>query len=593
MTVDTQEGSEASDAIPESVHQQLRRHGVKLGWGGVAPWVFWPALGIILLVCVLAMAFPGPVGDALASLQGGIVSTFGWYYTLVVAAFVGFSVWIALSKFGRIKLGREGDEPEFSMGAWFAMLFAAGMGIGLVFYGVAEPLTFATTEPKPGVTGTDIDLAQQAMAQTFLHWGLHPWAIYVVIGLSLAYAIHRKGRPVSIRWALEPLFGDRVKGRMGDVIDVLAIIGTLFGVATSLGLGVQQIAAGLSHLGLINEPKTWVLVVLILIITALATTSVVSGVGAGIKWLSNINLTMAGVLLIAVLILGPTLFLLRNFVESLGVYLMDVLPMTFDTSAYTGAQGQAWQSKWSIFYWGWWMSWAPFVGVFIARISRGRTVRQFVAGALLVPTLVAFFWFSILGGTAIYREVVRDQTFVEGGEIVAENVLFDMLNGLPFGAILSVIAILLVAIFFITSSDSGSLVVDMLASGGHPDPPTWSRVVWAVLEGLVAIGLLLAGGLAALQAGAIATALPFSIIMVLMAIALYRALSKESRILEEEEARHRQHRFTQRLTGDLTENFDETFGPKVDDRIDYALNRTRGRKSRRGADPGEHPGDLR
>lgn len=392
-------------------------------------------------------------------MQNGVVAGFAPYYLLVVGAFVVFAVWMGLSRFGDIKLGKDDDEPKFKLLSWFAMLFAAGMGIGLVFWGAAEPLTYFVN-PKPGVEGDAAELAQASMTQTYLHWGFHAWAIYAVVGLSLAYAIHRRGRPVSIRWALEPLLGDRVRGRVGDAIDIIAIVGTLFGVATSLGLGVQQISAGLVQLGVFPETSDLLLVGLILAITLIATMSVVSGVDKGIKWLSNINLGMAGL---------------------------------FDAD--------------------------------------------------------------------------------EG--IVSENVLFNMLSGLPLGGVLSVIAVLLVAIFFITSSDSGSLVVDMLASGGETDPPKWSRVMWAVLEGLVAIALLLAGGLSALRTASILTALPISVVIIGMCMALYKALSAEHQLLVRAERRQRReelaHEISDDVTDGLSENFDRHFGEQVDDRIEYAL----------------------
>ncbi|HEX2174988.1 MAG TPA: BCCT family transporter [Nocardioidaceae bacterium] len=547
----------------------------RTGKGGVAPAVFYPALAIIGLAALLAIVFPGPTGDALSAIQTNIVGAFGWYYVLIVAGFVAFSIWMGVSRFGDIKLGRDEDEPEFGVMAWFAMLFAAGMGIGLVFWGAAEPLTFYD-QPKPGVEGSPDELAQLAMAQTFLHWGFHAWAIYVVVGLALAYAIHRKGRPVSIRWVLEPILGDRVRGRIGDVIDIAAVIGTVFGIATSLGLGVQQISAGLVHMGVFDSAGDALLVGLIAIITLLATVSVATGLDKGIRWLSNVNLVMAGVFLVAILALGPTLFLLREFVQSVGVYLQNVLPMTFNTSAFSGQEGQDWQAAWTTFYWGWWISWSPFVGVFIARISRGRTIREFVAGVLLVPTLMTFVWFAVLGGGAILREMSSPGSLVDPQEgVVSENVLFDFLSGLPLGPVLSVIAILLVTIFFITSSDSGSLVIDMLASGGDPDPPTWSRVMWAILEGVLAIALLLAGGLAALQTGAIITALPFSAIMIAMCFATYKALSAEHKVLLRAERRQRRTELTrdvrQDVRGDLTENFGEHFGEQVDERIDERL----------------------
>ena len=449
----------------------------------IAPGVFYPALAILGLVVLISIFFPDATGDALGSAQSSVIGDIGWYYTLTVTGFVIFALWMGIGRFGDIKLGKDDDEAEFSLKAWFAMLFAAGMGIGLVFWGAAEPLTFFTN-PKPGVTGTDAELAQKAMSQVFLHWGLHAWAIYVVVGLSMAYAIHRKGRSVSMRWTLEPLLGDRVKGKLGDAIDVVAIVGTVAGVATSLGLGVQQITAGFVHLGVIDEGTDTIRVLLIVAITSIAVVSVVSGLGRGIKWLSNINLGLAASLLLLVLVLGPTLFLLRSFVQNLGGYAADIVPLSFNTSAFAGEDGVQWQGFWTTFYWGWWMSWAPFVGIFIARISKGRTIREFVAGVLLVPTLVSALWFSVLGGAAIVRQMeFGDLTNSDGG-ITSENVLFDLLGSLPAGSILSGLAIILVTIFFVTSSDSGSLVVDMLASGGNPEPPTWSRVMWAVIEGL-------------------------------------------------------------------------------------------------------------
>ena len=555
----------------------------------LAPAIFWPALLIIVAAALLAITFPDGTGAVLSAAQTGVVAVFGPYYLLVVAGFVIFAFWMGLSRFGDIKLGRDDGEPEFRLLSWFAMLFAAGMGIGLVFWGAAEPLTFFVN-PKPGVEGDARELANAAMTQTYLHWGFHAWGIYAVVGLSLAYAIHRKGRPVSIRWALEPILGDRVRGRAGDVIDIIAIVGTVFGVATSLGLGVQQIAAGLVQLGAFGETTDLLLVGLILVITFIAVISVVSGVDKGIKWLSNINLGMAGVFLVAVLLLGPTLFLFREFVQAFGNYLQSVVGLSFDSSAFAGQEGRDWQASWTIFYWGWWMSWAPFVGLFIARISRGRTVREFVLGVLLVPSMVSFIWFAVMGGSAIDRafEDSNGGLFDPAVGIVSENVLFNLLAGLPLGGVLSVIAIALVAIFFITSSDSGSLVVDMLASGGETDPPKWSRVLWASLEGALAIALLLAGGLSALQTGSILTALPISIVIIGMCISLYKALNAENQLLVRVERRQRQQELQREIgesvTENLSENFDRHFGEQVDDRIETALPRdvdTRPRLPRR------------
>ena len=567
----------AEDDDDEVIAEKLRRQGVRLGKGGVAPRVFWPALIVILAVAVLGVAFPDGTGEVLTNMQSWIVTNFGWYYMLVIGGFIAFAAFMGLSRYGSIKLGNDDEKPEFGVFSWFAMLFAAGMGIGLVFYGVGEPLTYATTMPKPGWPEGEAERSQLAMAQTFVHWGLHPWAIYAVIGLALAYAIHRRGRPISIRWALEPILGERVKGWMGDLVDILAIFGTVFGVATSLGLGVQQIASGLKSIGILDSTDNTTLVILIVCITFLSTLSCVSGLGKGIKWLSNINLSLAGLLLISVLLLGPTLFLFQNLTEALGAYLANVLGMTFDVGAYTGEKGADWNSAWTIFYWGWWISWAPFVGVFIARISRGRTIREFIAGTLLVPTLVGFVWFAVMGGAGIHRQLFGDGGLVDKTDgVVAEKVLFTVLQDMPLGQVLSVIAILLVAVFFITSSDSGSLVVDMLASGGHPNPPTWSRVLWALMEGAIAIGLLLAGGLKALQAASLATALPFSVVLVLMCVATFKAVRYDYRRREEKEFLGRVEYVRQELQSNFDEHFGRQVDHRVDNRIDYRIRRTTG-----------------
>lgn len=568
----------ADDDTDAQITEKLKAQGVRLRGGSIAPAVFWPSLIAIVVVTASALIFPDFTSDVLIGAQSWLVTNLGWYYMTVIAAFIVFALYMCFSRFGRIKLGRDGEEPEFSWLSWFAMLFSAGMGVGLVFYGVAEPLTYATSSPKPGWTGDEVELAQLGMAQTFVHWGLHPWAIYAVIGLALAYAIHRRGRPVSIRWALEPLLGEkRVQGWMGDVIDILAVFGTIAGVATSLGLGVQQIGAGLAAMGVVESADMTLLIILIVVITFLATASVVTGLGRGIKWLSNINLSLAGILLIAVLLLGPTLFMFQNFIQSLGVYLANVLNMSFDVGAYQGEEGAAWGAAWTIFYWGWWVSWAPFVGVFIARISRGRTVRQFVAGVLLVPTTVGFFWFSVMGGAGLFRQLFGEGGLVDPEEgVIAESALFDLLADMPIGGILSVLAIVVIAIFFITSSDSGSLVVDMLASGGHPNPPTWSRVTFAVLEGLIAAALLLAGGLTVIQAAGLITALPFSVILILMAIATVKAMRTDLEQMQDRELEQRYRRVSEMLQEDFDSRFGEQVDTRVDHRIDYRLSRTTG-----------------
>ncbi|MFE6236905.1 BCCT family transporter [Cellulosimicrobium sp. NPDC057862] len=545
------------------------------------PRVFYPAAGIILLFVLATILFTDTVTALMNTLQRDVIGAFGWYYVVVVAGFVVFSLWMGLSRFGDIVLGKDEDEPLFRLPVWFAMLFATGMGIGLVYWGVAEPLSHYV-DPKPGVEGSDPALAQAAMGQSYLHWGVHAWAIYVVAGLALAYAIHRKGRPVSIRWALEPLFGDRVKGRLGDVIDVVAIIGTVFGVATSLGFGVLQIAAGLGYLDVV-QPSTALEIGLIAAISALATISVVSGLGKGIKWLSNGNMILAGVVLVLVLALGPTLFLLREWVQSLGYYVQNIVRLSFDTTAFQGEAGLEWQSSWTIFYWGWWISWAPFVGVFIARISRGRTVREFVLGTLLVPTVVTTLWFSIFGGSALYRELTEPGSMLVDGEVDTDTTLFQLFDGLPLGNVLSVVGILLIVVFFVTSSDSGSLVVDMLASGGNPNPPTWSRIFWAGVSGLLAIALLLAGGLQALQTAAILIALPFSVVMIGMAVSTVRALRAEHAAILRAERRAARAALTEHVTTHVSESISEQWEELYPDRPDRFRALTR--RSRKGPPP--------
>lgn len=572
----------ATDDSDDEITEKLRRQGARISKGTIAPAVFWPAMVVVLGVALLAIVFPETSGSVMEKSQNWIVANLGWFYMLAIGIFVAFAIIVALSRWGSIRLGRDDDEPEFGLMSWFAMLFSAGMGVGLVFYGVAEPLGYTTNSPKPGWDVEGAEASGLAMAQTFLHWGLHPWAAYAVIGLAIAYAMHRRGRPVSIRWALEPIFGDRVKGWIGDVIDVLAIFGTVFGIATSLGLGAQQIAAGMQVIGLVDEVSTNFLVILIVVITFIATLSVVSGVGAGIKWLSNGNLTLAGLLAVAALLFGPTVFIFQNFVESLGIYLSEVFHLTLDVGAYTRSEeAQSWFAGNTLFYWGWWIAWAPFVGVFIARISKGRTVRQFVAGVLMVPTLVGMIWFSIWGGNGLFR-----QWFGTGdlGDITAEESMFRIFEQFPATQLLSVLGIIVVAVFFITSSDSGSLVVDMLASGGHPNPPMWSRVLWALLEGLLAAALLLSGGLTSLQAGSLMTALPFSVILLLMCVALVKALSLDRAVLSEHERLARLERVTAHITDEVSRTHASTdeIASLVDDRIDYRLTRTRGGIGRGG-----------
>ncbi|POX68063.1 choline transporter [Microbacterium sp. Ru50] len=490
--------------------------------------MFWPAAVVIVGFSAFAIIFPTTAESFFGAIQTSIVDSFNWYYVLIAAFFVGFAIFVGFSRFGDIKLGRDDDEPEFSTASWFSLLFAAGMGIGLVFYGVSEPLSHFVN-PRPGVTGTEQQLAQGALTQTYLHWGVHAWAMYVVVGLALAYAIHRRRRPISIRWALEPLLGNRVRGVAGNVIDVVALVGTLFGVATSLGLGVMQMGSGLEFIGLppMNDAM---LIGLIAIVSVFVLLSVISGVTKGMKWLSNFNLIVAGLLLLFLLFVGPTQFLLREWVQSIGAYIQNFVGLSFTVSAFQGTEGEAWQAQWTSFYWGWWISWAPFVGIFIARVSKGRTVRQFVAGVLLVPTLIGILWFAVLGGSALYRELEQPGSMLAAdGSVNLQGALFQVLESVPAGGVLTVGAIILIAVFFVTSADSGALVMGMIATGGNPEPPRWVRVFFVITTAALASALLLAGGLEALQTAAILIALPFSVVMLLMCWSTVLAFQRERR----------------------------------------------------------------
>lgn len=494
---------------------------VRLAWRSIRPQVFLPASLIIIGMITLAALLAKGKQDIFARLNMAIGEGVGWWYILIATGFVAFALYCGLSRVGTIRLGRDDEQPEFSFPAWLAMLFSAGMGIGLVFYGVAEPLSHYVHPPQSrGIPpGTDA-AANQAMSLTLFHWGLHAWAIYVVVGLGMAYMTYRRGRPLSVRWLLEPLLGrHRVEGFIGDVIDVVAIVGTLFGVATSLGFGITQIAAGLQYLGWIQVTDGWK-IALIAVITSAATLSVVSGVSKGLKWLSNINMMLAAALTIFVLLLGPTLFLLQSWVQNLGGYIQSLPALMLRTAPFSH---DGWVIDWTVFYWGWWMSWAPFVGMFIARISRGRTIREFIGGVLLVPTVISSLWFTVFGGTALSQ---RRGTIAASESIDPNTSLFEMLEGLPLGIITSVLAIAVIVFFFVTSSDSGSLVIDILSSGGELETPKLTRVYWAVLEGAAAAVLLLVGGrgsLQALQTASIATAVPFSAIMVAACFAMIKA----------------------------------------------------------------------
>jgi choline/glycine/proline betaine transport protein len=493
------------------------------------PWIQWnPPVFIISALLTLALVLFAALATETAEplfngIQGWIIESAGWFYILAVAGFLVFVVVLALSGLGRIKLGREHSEPDYSYGSWFAMLFSAGMGIGLMFFGVAEPVMHFVAPPvgEPEVAAA----ARQAMRITFFHWGVHAWAIYAVVALSLAYFAFRHDLPLTIRSSLYPLIGERIYGPIGHTVDIFAVLGTIFGVATSLGFGVIQINAGLNYL--FDVPATiGVQVMLIAVITAIATLSVGLGLDAGIRRVSVLNMILAGALLAFVLIAGPTVFLLQTLVQNTGMYLSRIFEMTFNLYAYEPTD---WIGGWTLFYWGWWIAWAPFVGMFIARVSRGRTIREFVLGVLFVPVGFTFMWMTFFGDTAIHMIMIQGVGGLADAVAADTSVaLFQFLEYLPFSSLTALVATLLVVTFFVTSSDSGSLVVDILTSGGAEESPLWQRIFWAVVEGVVAAALLIAGGLAALQTAAIASALPFTIVMILMCWGLLRALRIDS-----------------------------------------------------------------
>ena len=515
-----------------------------------------PTVTLIASFVVMAFVIFGAVatetaGEVFTAVKDAIIGGLKWYYIGIVAFFLFFVVYLMFSRFGGIRLGDDDDRPEFSRFSWFAMLFGAGMGIGLLFWSIAEPIYHFQANPFVGEATSQATKAQVAMRLTFFHWGLHPWAIYVIVGLTLAYFHFRRKLPLTIRSAFYPLIGERIYGPIGHAADVLAVFGTIFGIATSLGLGVQQMTTGLYHITgwsmfvtpVLDEAGQQVMraegvpavtgsitmqLILIAVISAIATISVVSGVGRGVRILSELNLWLSILILVFLISFGPTAYLLQFYLQSVGDYAQSVIPL----SLWTDANGQSqWQSWWTAFYWGWWIAWAPFVGMFIARISKGRTIREFVTGVLLVPTMLGFLWLILFGGTAVHIEM-----FGPGGiaEAVQDDVTlalyktFEQMQAGIFSTLAAIVATTLLVTYFVTSSDSGTLVITTLLAAGDPEPPMVHRIVWGLGEGLVAAVLLLAGGLSALQTASIAAALPFSLIMIAMIYGLMRALNEET-----------------------------------------------------------------
>ncbi|QQR90026.1 MAG: BCCT family transporter [Myxococcales bacterium] len=487
---------------------------------------FVSGLSVFFIGVLLAAALLGPrrAGDFFELIQNSIFRYFSWFYVLSMTGFLLFALWLIFGPYGKLRLGAEDDRPEFSTPTWISMLFSAGMGIGLLFFGVAEPMMHYANAPT--METNKLVRARDAMGLTFFHWGLHAWAVYAVVGLALAYFCFRKGFAFSLRSALYPVLGKRVFGRMGDVIDVLAIVSTLLGVATSLGIGAMQVNSGLHYA--FGLPNTTVAQVAVIAgVTSLATLSVVSGLHMGIRRLSELNMALAGLLFLMVLVLGPTPFLLNSFVENIGSYLEQLPKHSFITGSFENTAEKRWLRSWTLFYWAWWIAWAPFVGMFVARVSKGRTIREFVVTVLFVPTLVGFAWFSVFGGASLYAEIHGDHSV---GLAVADDMptaVFVLFESYPATMFTTLVCVISIVLFFVTSSDSASLVVDTLAAGGNEDNPVWHRVFWAVLEGLVAAALLLAGGLQALRTATITSALPFCVIILLMCVGIIRSLRKE------------------------------------------------------------------
>ena len=482
--------------------------------------VFLPAIFVIALLVIGTLSAPEQAGKLFDSTLAGITEHFGWFYMLAVALFLIFIVGVGISKWGRIKLGPDHCEPEYSFTSWFAMLFSAGYGIALLFFGVAEPVLHYA-DPPAGAAET-VNSAKQAMQIAYFHWGFHIWAIYGLVGLVLAYFSFRHGLPLSMRSTLYPLIGEKINGPAGHAVDTFAILGTMFGIATTLGLSVIQINTGLNYLWEDIPIGSTVQIIAIAVITLAAIASVVAGMDKGIKRLSLINMSLVLFLLLFVFFAGPTVHILETFLQNTGAYLSGIVERTFNLQAYTRSD---WIGNWTLFIFGWSIAWAPFVGLFIAKISRGRTIRQYVFGVMLVPSIFTFFWFAVFGDTALnmimnegYTALISE---VQNNQAIA---LFKLYENLPLTSIISFITVLLIITFFVTSSDSGSLVIDSLSSGGMLETPVWQRVFWASTEGIVAAVLLLAGGLSALQTAAITSALPFAVVILIAAVGMWRAL---------------------------------------------------------------------
>ncbi len=487
--------------------------------------VFYISVALSIVFVLWGVLFTENLSGVFSAVLDYVIATFGWVYLLAVTGFLVFVVFLAFSRYGRIKLGKEEDEPEFTTVGWLSMLFAAGVGLSFLFWGVAEPASHFGTPPYGMVKAGTVDAAELSLQYTFFHWGLHPWAVYAVVAMALAYFNFRKDGGNLISAAFRPLIGERVNGPIGKAIDILAIFAVLFGVATALGIGALQLNGGLNYVfGVPNV--SGVQVGIIAVLTVAFMISAATGISRGILYLSLLNMGIAVTLLVFVLLAGPTVFLLETFTQSIGQYLGNFTQMSFRAGAFTDSE---WAQNWTLFYWAWWISWAPFVGTFIARISRGRTIRQFVFGVLFAPTLFSFLWFTVFGGSALYLDLYQGGNIAKTAANNLPQSLFDTLTAFPLGAVTSILALVLVSIFFITSADSATFVLGSMSANGAVNPSAPVKLTWGVVIASFAAILLLAGGLSALQTATITAAVPFAIVMICLCFSLYKSLSEEVR----------------------------------------------------------------
>jgi choline/carnitine/betaine transport len=535
------------EAREEAIHNRDRIAGLQLeptasveddarerepgdtNWSGygfdVHPHVTLVSVGILIIFILATLMFKDDASHFFKAALALITGKAGWFLILVTNIFIIAALYFGLGRFGRIRIGGNDAKPEFSTPAWYAMLLSAGMGIGLMFWSVGEPM-FHYGDPSPmfgDMEALTPEAAQAAMGITYFHWGLHPWAIYAIVGLGLAFFAYNRGLPLTIRSLFYPLLGDRIYGFWGNLIDVISVLATLIGLATSLGLGVKQINAGLFFL--FDMPiSTTGQVTLIAIITGIATLSVLAGLDRGVKFLSQLNMGLAGLFMLFLLIVGPTIYILGGFTQNLGYYFTILPELSLWTETFRDTN---WQAGWTVFYWAWWISWSPFVGMFIARISKGRSVREFLFGVIMIPTLLSFVWMSVFGGSALYLQSSGITDLVAAVNEDVATAMFVMVSSFPFANVLSLITVILVTVFFVTSSDSGSLVVDHLTSGGKLHSPAPQRVFWAMMEGLIAAVLLIGGGLVTLQAASVSTGLLFAAVLLAAVYSLYVGFSQE------------------------------------------------------------------